>query len=58
MRASLSPGGADLVLNVYYVLTLNGNGTIGVVDPLFGYGGTKLLAEWSRSRVRVGGTGC
>src|SRR5262245_59477956 len=38
----LSP--ADLDLNVYYVLTLNGNGTIGVVDPLFGYGGTKLLA--------------
>ena len=35
---------ADLDLNVYYVLTLNGNGTIGVVDPLFGYGGTKLLA--------------
>ena len=23
---------------------MNGNGTIGVVDPLFGYGGTKLLA--------------
>src|SRR5262249_23132807 len=38
----LSP--ADLDMNVYYVLTLNGNGTIGVVDPLFGYGGTKLLA--------------
>src|SRR5262249_6610321 len=38
----LSP--ADLDLNTYYVLTLNGNGTIGVVDPLFGYGGTKLLA--------------
>jgi YVTN family beta-propeller protein len=38
----LSP--PDLDLNVYYVLTLNGNGTIGVVDPLFGYGGTKLLA--------------
>jgi YVTN family beta-propeller protein len=38
----LSP--AELDLNVYYVLTLNANGTIGVVDPLFGYGGTKLLA--------------
>jgi YVTN family beta-propeller protein len=38
----LSP--PDLDLNVYYVLTLNGNGTIGVVDPLFGYGGSKLLA--------------
>jgi YVTN family beta-propeller protein len=35
---------ANLDLNVYHVLTLNGNGTIGVVDPLFGYGGTKLLA--------------
>ena len=35
---------AELDLNVYYVLTLNANGTIGVVDPLFGYGGTKLLA--------------
>jgi YVTN family beta-propeller protein len=34
----------DLDLNAYHVLTLNGNGTIGVVDPLFGYGGTKLLA--------------
>jgi YVTN family beta-propeller protein len=40
--SALSP--ADLDMNVYYVLTLNGNGTIGVVDPLFGYGGTKLLA--------------
>jgi YVTN family beta-propeller protein len=38
----LSP--ADLDFNIYYVLTLNGNGTIGVVDPLFGYGGSKLLA--------------
>jgi YVTN family beta-propeller protein len=38
----LSPPALDL--NIYYVLTLNGNGTIAVVDPLFGYGGTKLLA--------------
>ena len=35
---------ADLDFNVYYVLTLNSDSTITVVDPLFGYGGTKLLA--------------
>jgi YVTN family beta-propeller protein len=35
---------AELDLNVYYVLTLNSDATITVVDPLFGYGGTKLLA--------------
>lgn len=35
---------AELDLNVYYVLTLNSDSTITVVDPLFGYGGTKLLA--------------
>lgn len=35
---------ADLDLNVYYVLTLNSNATVTVVDPLFGYGSTKLLA--------------
>ncbi|HEV2853872.1 MAG TPA: YncE family protein [Thermoanaerobaculia bacterium] len=33
-----------LDLNVYYVLTLNADSTISVVDPLFGFGGTKLLA--------------
>ena len=31
-------------LNTYYVLTLNADSTISVVDPRFGYGGTKLLA--------------
>jgi YVTN family beta-propeller protein len=31
-------------LNVFYVLALNEDATITVVDPLFGYGGTKLLA--------------
>lgn len=31
-------------LNVYYVLALNEDATISVVDPLFGYGGSKLLA--------------
>ncbi len=31
-------------LNAYYVLTLNQDATISVVDPLFGFGGTKLLA--------------
>jgi YVTN family beta-propeller protein len=30
-------------LNVYYVLVLNDDATISVVDPLFGFGGTKLL---------------
>ncbi|HEU4390707.1 MAG TPA: hypothetical protein VFV34_23080, partial [Blastocatellia bacterium] len=34
----------DIDLNVYYVLSLNNDATITVVDPLFGYGGTKLLA--------------
>ncbi len=40
--SALAPAALDL--NIYYVLTLNGNGTIAVVDPLFGYGGSKLLA--------------
>src|SRR5262249_29931992 len=31
-------------LNSYYVLSLNSDETITVVDPLFGFGGTKLLA--------------
>jgi YVTN family beta-propeller protein len=35
---------AELDLNVYYVLALNHDATITVVDPLFGFGGTKLLA--------------
>ena len=34
---------AELDLNVYYVLALNDDATISVVDPLFGFGGTKLL---------------
>lgn len=34
---------AELDLNVYYVLTLNQDATISVVDPLFGFGGSKLL---------------
>jgi YVTN family beta-propeller protein len=32
-----------LDLNVYYVLSLNEDATISVVDPLFGYGTSKLL---------------
>lgn len=36
---------AELDLNVYYVLALNEDATITVVDPLFGYGSTKLLAQ-------------
>jgi YVTN family beta-propeller protein len=31
-------------LNAYYVLALNEDSTLSVVDPLFGFGGTKLLA--------------
>lgn len=34
----------ELDLNTYYVLTLNDDASISVVDPLFGFGGTKLLA--------------
>ncbi len=34
---------AEIDLNVYYVLTLNQDATISVVDPLFGFGGSKLL---------------
>lgn len=37
----LSP--PELDLNVYYVLALNQDGTISVVDPIFGFGGSKLL---------------
>lgn len=35
---------AELDLNSYYVLAMNTDATITVVDPLFGYGGTKLLS--------------
>jgi YVTN family beta-propeller protein len=34
----------EVDLNVYYVLALNEDATITVVDPLFGFGSTKLLA--------------
>ena len=34
---------AEIDLNVYYVLTLNDDASISVVDPLFGFGGSKLL---------------
>jgi DNA-binding beta-propeller fold protein YncE len=34
----------ELDLNVYYVLALNADATITVVDPLFGFGNTKLLS--------------
>src|SRR4051812_43392434 len=33
----------ELDLNTFYVLTLNADATISVVDPLFGYGSSKLL---------------
>ncbi|MEM7258071.1 MAG: hypothetical protein AAF404_11865 [Pseudomonadota bacterium] len=51
---------ADLDLNVYYVLALNNDATISVVDPLFGFGGSKLLRmlplngvgyDWEHSAV-------
>ncbi|MBL4708473.1 MAG: YncE family protein [Flavobacteriales bacterium] len=38
---------AELDLNVYYVLTLNTNATISVVDPLFSFGGSQLLTSIS-----------
>ncbi len=34
----------ELDLNTFYAVTLNHNATITVVNPLFGFGGTKLLA--------------
>ncbi len=34
----------EVDLNVYYVLTLNSDATLSVVDPLFGFGGSRLLA--------------
>jgi len=37
----LSP--PELDLNVYYVLAMNQDATISVVDPKFGFGGSKLL---------------
>lgn len=37
-------GRADLDLNGFQVLALNDDATITVVDPLFGFGGTRLLA--------------
>lgn len=35
---------SELDLNVYYVLALNHDSSVTVVDPQFGYGDTKLLA--------------
>jgi YVTN family beta-propeller protein len=46
-RQAISPtfnGRPELDLNAYYVLALNADATITVVDPLFGFGGSKLLA--------------
>jgi YVTN family beta-propeller protein len=45
-------GKAYADLNVYYVLVMNEDNTISVVDPLFGFGGSKLLAY-----VRLNGRG-
>lgn len=50
---------AEMDLNVYYVVTLNDDASLSVVDPLFGFGGSKLLAmvplpgighDWVRDR--------
>lgn len=35
----------ELDLNAFYVLTLNSDNTLTVVDPLFSFGGSKLLAQ-------------
>ena len=35
---------ADVDLNSYFVLSLNDDNSISVVDPLFGFGGSQLLA--------------
>jgi len=35
---------AEIDLNAFYVLAMNDDATISVVDPLFGYGGSKLMA--------------
>lgn len=34
---------ADIDLNQYYVVTMNDDASLSVVDPLFGFGGSKLL---------------
>ena len=48
-RVAAYAGGNSLTrpavsLNIYYVIALNGDGTLTVVDPHFGFGGTKMLA--------------
>jgi YVTN family beta-propeller protein len=48
-RAQVLIGGSlltppELDLNVYHILTLNEDATISVLDPRFGFGGTKLLS--------------
>ncbi len=51
----------DIDLNSYYILALNEEATISVIDPLLGYGGSKLLTlvflksqgeDWVLSRDR------
>lgn len=43
LQASLSSR-PDIDLNTYYILALNEDATISVIDPLLGYGSSKLLA--------------
>ena len=37
-------GQAEIDLNAFFVLAMNGDASISVVDPRFGFGGSKLLA--------------
>ena len=40
---------AEIDLNVYHVLTMNDDASLSIVDPLFGFGGSKLLHMQSLS---------
>lgn len=53
---------ADVDLNNFFVLTLNDDATVSVVDPLFGFGGSKLLnllqlesrgADWALAQAML-----
>ena len=56
-RQAISPsfnGRPELDLNTYYVLALNADATISVVDPLFGFGGSKLPGARPAAESRRG----
>jgi hypothetical protein len=53
---------ADIDLNSFFVLTLNDDATVSVVDPMFSFGGSKLLnllqlesrgADWSLAEAQA-----